>query len=280
MQRVRDPRGRLADGDVRLADLARVVVVLQARRRRRLRPRRPGRGAALGPSPRRRPASRQARRSRRTPCGRGWRAGGHANDASGYRWVLPAEDRLVVLERVPADLRLDRHRPPDDLPGAVQGLPRRRAARQARGVVPGRRAGDPTRGSAPPTCASGSGGSACGRCWSARPARTSLDYRSWLERHGVDCSFVHISDTKHTARFICTTDSSMAQFASFYAGAMSEARLIELAPIVARVGDRRLRADRRRTTPRACSATRTSAGSAASRSSPTPASSWRSARAT
>jgi adenosine kinase len=62
------------------------------------------------------------------------------------------------------------------------------------------------------------------------------DYRSWLARHGVDCSFVHISETKHTARFVCTTDSSMAQFASFYAGAMSEARLIELAPIVAHAG--------------------------------------------
>ena len=64
----------------------------------------------------------------------------------------------------------------------------------------------------------------------------AVDYRSWLERHGVDCSFVHISDTKHTARFICTTDSSMAQFASFYAGAMAESRLIELAPIVTQVG--------------------------------------------
>jgi adenosine kinase len=63
------------------------------------------------------------------------------------------------------------------------------------------------------------------------------DYRSWLERHGVDCSFVHISHSKHTARFVCTTDSSMAQFASFYAGAMSEARLIELRPIVDRVGE-------------------------------------------
>jgi adenosine kinase len=62
------------------------------------------------------------------------------------------------------------------------------------------------------------------------------DYRSWLVRHGVDCSFVHISETKHTARFICTTDSSMAQMASFYAGAMSEARLIELEPIVGQVG--------------------------------------------
>jgi adenosine kinase len=62
------------------------------------------------------------------------------------------------------------------------------------------------------------------------------DYRSWLERHNVDCESVHISDTKHTARFVCTTDTTMAQFASFYPGAMSEARLIELEPIVERVG--------------------------------------------
>jgi adenosine kinase len=63
------------------------------------------------------------------------------------------------------------------------------------------------------------------------------DYRSWLERHGVDCSYVRISDSRHTARFVCTTDSTMAQFASFYPGAMSEARLVELKPIVDRVGD-------------------------------------------
>jgi len=63
------------------------------------------------------------------------------------------------------------------------------------------------------------------------------DYRSWLERHNVDCDSVHISETLHTARFVCTTDTTMAQFASFYPGAMSEARLIELAPIVARVGE-------------------------------------------
>ena len=63
------------------------------------------------------------------------------------------------------------------------------------------------------------------------------DYRSWLERHGVDCGSVRISEDLHTARFVCTTDTTMAQFASFYPGAMSEARLIELAPIVERVGD-------------------------------------------
>jgi adenosine kinase len=62
------------------------------------------------------------------------------------------------------------------------------------------------------------------------------DYRSWLERHGVDCDHVRISDTHHTARFVCTTDTTGAQFASFYPGAMSEARLVELGPIVAEVG--------------------------------------------
>src|SRR5450759_1993020 len=62
------------------------------------------------------------------------------------------------------------------------------------------------------------------------------DYRSGLERHGVDCYAVHISETRHTARFVCTTDDHMAQIATFYAGAMSEAREIELGPVAARVG--------------------------------------------
>jgi adenosine kinase len=59
------------------------------------------------------------------------------------------------------------------------------------------------------------------------------DYRSWLERHGVDCSGVRTSEIQHTARFVCTTDSDEAQIASFYPGAMSEAREIELAPLAA-----------------------------------------------
>jgi adenosine kinase len=63
-----------------------------------------------------------------------------------------------------------------------------------------------------------------------------VDYRAWLERHNVDCSGVHVSETRHTARFVCTNDSTMAQIASFYAGAMSEARDIELKPIVDRIG--------------------------------------------
>jgi adenosine kinase len=62
------------------------------------------------------------------------------------------------------------------------------------------------------------------------------DYRSWLERHGVDTSGVRVSELKHTARFVCTTDDDHAQIASFYSGAMSEARNIELAPLVVRHG--------------------------------------------
>jgi adenosine kinase len=62
------------------------------------------------------------------------------------------------------------------------------------------------------------------------------DYRSWLERHGVDCDSVAVSDLKHTARFVCTTDADHNQIASFYSGAMSEAREIELGPVAARVG--------------------------------------------
>ncbi len=62
------------------------------------------------------------------------------------------------------------------------------------------------------------------------------DYRSWLERHGVDCGSVHVSGVAHTARFVCTTDDDLNQIASFYAGAMAEARNIELKPVADRAG--------------------------------------------
>ena len=63
------------------------------------------------------------------------------------------------------------------------------------------------------------------------------DYRSWLERHGVDCESVRVSELKHTARFVCTTDADHNQIASFYSGAMAEASQIELAPVARRVGE-------------------------------------------
>jgi adenosine kinase len=52
----------------------------------------------------------------------------------------------------------------------------------------------------------------------------------------VDTESVHISEVLHTARFVCTTDSDHNQIASFYTGAMSEARNIELKPVADRVG--------------------------------------------
>lgn len=60
------------------------------------------------------------------------------------------------------------------------------------------------------------------------------DYNSWLTRHGVDTSEIYISETALTARFTVTTDQSHNQIASFYPGAMSEARNIELGPIFER----------------------------------------------
>ncbi|MET7638804.1 carbohydrate kinase family protein [Streptomyces sp. NPDC005438] len=62
------------------------------------------------------------------------------------------------------------------------------------------------------------------------------EYRAWLDRHGVDTSSVRISEVLHTARFVCTTDADHNQIGSFYAGAMSEARQIELQTVAQRVG--------------------------------------------
>ena len=62
------------------------------------------------------------------------------------------------------------------------------------------------------------------------------EYRAWLDRHGVVTASVHVSETHYTARFFCTTDRDQNQIASFYAGAMSEARNIELAAVADRVG--------------------------------------------
>lgn len=64
-----------------------------------------------------------------------------------------------------------------------------------------------------------------------------VDYRSWLERHGVNCDSIYVSEVAQTARFVCTTDEAQNQIASFYAGAMSEARNIELSPIINKLAE-------------------------------------------
>ena len=62
------------------------------------------------------------------------------------------------------------------------------------------------------------------------------DYESWLTRHGVDCTKVHLCADVQTARFVCTTDDEMNQIASFYAGAMARSREIEIEPIARAYG--------------------------------------------
>ncbi|NEA02602.1 carbohydrate kinase family protein, partial [Streptomyces sp. SID10116] len=62
------------------------------------------------------------------------------------------------------------------------------------------------------------------------------DYGHWLRDHGVDTGAVQVSDTLHTARFVCTTDQDQNQIATFYAGAMAEASHIDLAEVTARTG--------------------------------------------
>ncbi|GAA5127952.1 carbohydrate kinase family protein [Haloechinothrix salitolerans] len=62
------------------------------------------------------------------------------------------------------------------------------------------------------------------------------DYSAWLTRSGVDTDNVLISSTNHTARFVCTTDNAQNQIASFYPGAMTEAREIDLTRIADAVG--------------------------------------------
>jgi adenosine kinase len=62
------------------------------------------------------------------------------------------------------------------------------------------------------------------------------DYDSWLTRHGVDTNHVKISSELLTASFMVTTDLELNQIASFFPGAMSEAREIELAPILDKTG--------------------------------------------
>jgi adenosine kinase len=62
------------------------------------------------------------------------------------------------------------------------------------------------------------------------------EYRDHLEAHGVDTTGVRVCAERHTARFVCTTDADQNQIASFYAGAMAEAREISLTRLAGRVG--------------------------------------------
>ncbi|MFF1560805.1 carbohydrate kinase family protein [Streptomyces sp. NPDC058279] len=62
------------------------------------------------------------------------------------------------------------------------------------------------------------------------------EYGHRLRGAGVDTASVRVSEKLHTARFVCTTDNSQNQIATFYAGAMAEANRIDLAETHERLG--------------------------------------------
>jgi adenosine kinase len=62
------------------------------------------------------------------------------------------------------------------------------------------------------------------------------EYGAALTEAGVDVSHVRICENVHTARFTCTTDLDANQIASFYTGAMAEARELDLGAIHASTG--------------------------------------------
>ncbi|MFF3126625.1 carbohydrate kinase family protein [Streptomyces sp. NPDC057908] len=57
-------------------------------------------------------------------------------------------------------------------------------------------------------------------------------YEVVLKEQGVDTSGVLVSGERQTARFMCTTDQDANQIAAFYAGAMAEARDIDLTTLI------------------------------------------------
>jgi len=60
------------------------------------------------------------------------------------------------------------------------------------------------------------------------------EYNDWLTKHGVRTEHVRVSTELYTATFIVTTDEDLNQIASFFPGAMSEAREIAIEEILAK----------------------------------------------
>ncbi|WP_146825104.1 carbohydrate kinase family protein [Aeromicrobium flavum] len=58
-----------------------------------------------------------------------------------------------------------------------------------------------------------------------------LGYRAWLQEAGVDCDRVLVHPSLHTALCTITTDEAHAQIVTFYPGAMSQAREIDVAAL-------------------------------------------------
>jgi adenosine kinase len=57
------------------------------------------------------------------------------------------------------------------------------------------------------------------------------EYRGWLERHGVDTSWLRVSLTRGTARLLSIVDEQDSRIVSLYPGALAEAHAIELVAV-------------------------------------------------
>ena len=155
--------------------------------------------------------------------------------------------------------RLHRHRPPDDLSRPVRRPAHRRPAAQGLAVVPGGRPGRSAAAASPPTSPSAWAAWGCDPILVGAVGDDFADYRvlAGAARRGHDS--VRVSESTHTARFLCTTDADHNQIASFYTGAMTEARQIELGRSPSRRRRPRPGADRRQRPRRRCCGTPTSA---------------------
>jgi adenosine kinase len=60
------------------------------------------------------------------------------------------------------------------------------------------------------------------------------EYRTWLEKFGVDTQWAKVVPGKFTASFFATTDRVNAQIASFYPGAMADAAILSIKNIETR----------------------------------------------
>jgi adenosine kinase len=61
--------------------------------------------------------------------------------------------------------------------------------------------------------------------------KDAAEYLGWLQEHGVDTTYVRVSESLASARFTCTTDQDQAQIATFFPGAMAEAAQIDIAAV-------------------------------------------------
>jgi adenosine kinase len=70
----------------------------------------------------------------------------------------------------------------------------------------------------------------------AAVGRDADDYLASLADLGVDTALVRVSESRLTARYVCTTDNAMCQMSTFYVGAAGESGEISMADVRRSIG--------------------------------------------